>query len=400
MIKNKRLPALEARYRISTPMFLGDASSDQCADKIRPPSVKGALRFWWRALAWGRLYTGDHNETLKDLHKEEGELLGYAAGGSDNKSENKGCQAAFRLRVHNDKSEKGREILTGIDYLLGQGITKRNEKMQYLASGGSFTVSCYPNQTMTETQHQQLEEALLCLGLFGGLGARSRKGLGSLSIQHLTGGSYSAPQNREEYCSLVARLLKNAELARAEPPYSAFSSLSRIDISSVGSDAFQLLLRLNDELQLYRSWGKDGRILGQEAERNFIEDHKWAYQIAKGRAPNSHPDRIAFGLPHNYYLSSATDSKKYVDVNLLKNQGQGRRASPLFSHVHCFANGDVILTQTLLQSLFLSGQQKLEVKCGSKKNKKTVCHVSATVNWSVIRKFMDRFEQREVIYGE
>ncbi|MCW7552290.1 type III-B CRISPR module RAMP protein Cmr1 [Endozoicomonas gorgoniicola] len=389
MIKNKRLPALEAGYRISTPMFLGEASSDQCADKIRPPSVKGALRFWWRALAWGRLYTGDHNETLKELHKEEGELFGYAAGGSDNKSENKGCQAAFRLRVHNDKSEKGREILTGIDYLLGQGITKRNEKMQYLASGGSFTVSCYPNQTMTETQHQQLEEALLCLGLFGGLGARSRKGLGSLSIHHLTGGSYSAPQNREEYGSLVMHLLKNAELARPEPPYSAFSSLSRIDISSVGSDAFQLLLRLNDELQLYRSWGKDGRILGKKAEQNFTEDHRWAYSVANSHPPDSLPERTVFGLPHNYYLSKARTNK--VDINT----DSGRRATPLFCHIHQFENGSALLVQTLLQAEFLHSKQTVKVTCNRKNTK-----VQSTVDWSVIRKFMDRFEQREVIYGE
>ena len=376
MIKNKRLPALEARYRISTPMFLGEASSDQCADKIRPPSVKGALRFWWRALAWERLYTGDHNETLKELHKEEGELFGYAAGGSDNK----GCQAAFRLRVHNDKSEKGREVLTGIDYLLGQGITKRNEKMQYLASSGSFTVSCYPNQTMTKTQHQQLEEALLCLGLFGGLGARSRKGLGSLSIHHLTGGSYSAPKNREEYCSLVARLLKNAELARPEPPFSAFSANTRIDISRGHESPAHLLHELNNQLHQYRNWYAEEKI--------FKDDHDWAYRVANGHSPDSLPERTVFGLPHNYYLSKA---RTKVDINT----DSGRRATPLFCHIHQFENGSALLVQTLLQAEFLHSKQTLKVTCSRKSTK-----VQPTVDWSIIRKFMDRFEQREVIYGE
>ena len=41
---------LEATYRIVTPMFIGDA--EQKATSLRPPSIKGALRFWWRALNW------------------------------------------------------------------------------------------------------------------------------------------------------------------------------------------------------------------------------------------------------------------------------------------------------------------------------------------------------------
>ncbi len=44
---------LEAQFRIVTPMFLGGANQD-VSDGIRPPLVKGALRFWWRALNWGR----------------------------------------------------------------------------------------------------------------------------------------------------------------------------------------------------------------------------------------------------------------------------------------------------------------------------------------------------------
>ncbi len=41
---------ITARYRITTPMFIGDAA--QQASGISPAAVKGALRFWWRALNW------------------------------------------------------------------------------------------------------------------------------------------------------------------------------------------------------------------------------------------------------------------------------------------------------------------------------------------------------------
>jgi hypothetical protein len=46
--------SIEASFRIVTPMFIGGADQTP-ADGIRPPSVKGALRFWWRALNWGRI---------------------------------------------------------------------------------------------------------------------------------------------------------------------------------------------------------------------------------------------------------------------------------------------------------------------------------------------------------
>ena len=41
-------------YRIATPMFLGGENQQADATQFRNASFKGALRFWWRALNWGR----------------------------------------------------------------------------------------------------------------------------------------------------------------------------------------------------------------------------------------------------------------------------------------------------------------------------------------------------------
>ena len=369
------LQKLEAQFQLSSPVFLGEAESDSCAERIRPPSVKGALRFWWRALAWSRLFKDDKNQTLKKIHSEEGALFGHAAGGTDNK----GCQAAFRLRVHSDESQQGRSELKGVDYLLGQGIVKRNREFKYLASGSGFSVSCYPRKTMTLQQHQELEQALLCFGLFGGLGARSRKGLGSVSIQTLEGGRLAAPTNISEYKSLIHQLLKGADSVRPEPLYSAFSANSRIDISALGKHPDALLEQLNNQLQQYRGWFTK--------EKNFTEDHDWAYRVARGHRPSALPQRVVFGLPHNYHLSSAPD----VQVNT----DSGRRATPLFCHVHQFKDGTALLTQALLQSQFLHFSQSVKVSANRQHNK-----VRADVDWGVIRTFMNRFKQREVIYGE
>ena len=64
---------IEAEFTIVTPMFIGDANQE--ADDVRPPSLKGALRFWWRALNWGRMLADERGDTAKalcSLHKKGG----------------------------------------------------------------------------------------------------------------------------------------------------------------------------------------------------------------------------------------------------------------------------------------------------------------------------------------
>ena len=90
---------IEATFEIVTPMFLGGASSIELADAIRPPSVKGALRFWWRALQWNNYYQKTNQDealALTRLHAHEARLFGHAAN-DRNLSQGQAC---FLLRTH------------------------------------------------------------------------------------------------------------------------------------------------------------------------------------------------------------------------------------------------------------------------------------------------------------
>jgi len=85
------MKTIEATYRIVTPMFIGGANHDP-SDGIRPPSFKGALRFWWRALNWGKFYQKNNRDeaaALKALHQEEARLFGSAV------KDGKGGQGVF-----------------------------------------------------------------------------------------------------------------------------------------------------------------------------------------------------------------------------------------------------------------------------------------------------------------
>ena len=382
MIESSRLPVLQATYQITTPMFLGGADN-KCAEKIRPPSVKGVLRFWWRALAWGRIFQGDKNQALKQLHREEAALFGSAA------RDNAGGQGVFRLRIKNDQSRSSTiKQLSDINYLLGQGVKCERG---YLESGSEFTVCCYPSQMMNKDQHKQLQEALLCVGMLGGLGARSRRGLGSLSIRSLEGGEFSAPENSKEFKGMLSELLKHAanESLSSLPPFSAFSQNARIDISSQSSNSFALLKQLNTRLHQFRTWKTESP--------NFTCDHDWAYDIAKQNMRDDLPKRTVFGLPHNYFLSNK--KKEPLKSNkVFINAAGGRRSSPLLSHIHQFEDGSALIVQTLLQADFLHNSSRVELKFNTHRPPEHT--VEAKVDWQTIRQFMNEFKDREVIYGE
>src|SRR5690554_3640419 len=109
---------LTATFEVVTPLFLGGADP-ACTVELRPASIKGALRFWWRALAWGRL-KGD----LMAIHRDETQLFGTAA--DENEHENlKTGQASFRVRVRAANKpkvlNKGEQLRAGKNAVVGPG---------------------------------------------------------------------------------------------------------------------------------------------------------------------------------------------------------------------------------------------------------------------------------------
>jgi len=157
---------------IVTPMFLGGADNSSTAE-MRVPSIRGALRYWFRALA-GRT-CGD------DLSKVR--LMEEVVFGSTNQA------GAVRIKIENPGHKtRGVEPAwhcgSGLAYLGGQGLFAwdRNARRQKLSRpclepGGTFDLVMQgPRVELAATY-----ASLLMLVRFGGLGSRSRKGFGSLS---------------------------------------------------------------------------------------------------------------------------------------------------------------------------------------------------------------------------
>ncbi len=322
--------AIEATYRAVTPMFC--AGADCVRPELRLPSFKGALRFWWRALAWPR-YAGN----LAQIQRCEDRLFGSTGVGQSrvlmrfkrvSKEEQKTCDTGSVLTDGN-----GKTVGAGARYL-GYGIMETVDSQNRDTKAGQLTRGCLRApfkftvqlrcRGLCEADLGLLRDALIALGTLGGMGAKSRKGYGSLALQSLL--------VNDKQCWVAPGTMDNLKAAIGQrryewgtdglPEYTAFSSGSRyVLLSGDDADPLQLLDLVGRELVRYRSWGRNGKILGRiDSEKNFRDDH----DLMTGGRATKHPCRIAFGLPHNSRKVKIRPSDKDLD----------RRASPLFIHIH------------------------------------------------------------------
>jgi len=380
---------IEAEFTIVTPMFIGDAN--QKAYDVRPPSLKGALRFWWRALNWGRVLTDENGDTAKALsalHNREAELFGLAA------SDKTGGQGVFLLTLKQavKAADQGFQNMSGAQlYLLGQGLGSfkdGNHTTRSALISGTFSASLLFRPGARDEDHHSVAEALFAFGLLGGLGSRARHGMGSVSLTGWQGGEFSVPQTAADYGKAIKGLLSHQP--ETLPPFTAFSSQSRIDISAENDNPLTLLTTVGSELQMYRSFGQNGKVAGKPAERNFTTDHDLVQSATNGERISSAPVRSVFGLPHNYFFSS---TKGKADINYAPGGSDARRASPLLLHIHRFPDGKCLAVHTLMPATFLPEAAQIRVKS------KTNSQVSFTPDWQVLHTFLDRFKTKETLHG-
>ena len=165
-----------AHCTLMTPMYGGGVTAGQVdpALPIRASALRGQLRFWWRLLQC----TGDDGEAFADSRKLFGVETDLWGGISS-----KGPQASrVALQVKSTPVEEQRLVA----WRNGQGfpayalILERQDNPQLLKEGYSFEVVLRFKQAATDQQREQVAEALRWWASFGGVGARTRRGLGAV----------------------------------------------------------------------------------------------------------------------------------------------------------------------------------------------------------------------------
>lgn len=374
---------LEAKFRIITPLFM--SGSDKSKAELRVPSIKGVLRFWYRALALGRL------SSVSEVQKDEARIFGSAR--------NDVGQARVHLRLklpenvgpYNDSILRyagGEPVGPGARYL-GYGVIESVPSRKRNTREGQILRSClnYPFEGIlsllfkngtSEDDIKSVASALIATSLLGGLGSKSRKGYGSFNILELKSLDkvlFTMPKDVDDLKLKIGSLFRDYDIIDYSglPPYTAYSDLTRIDIVDKGSDSLRLLNSVGEAMQMYRSWGRGGKVNGKPAERNFRDDHDLALDAIRNKV-HDHPRRVAFGLPHNYYFSSYREK---VDVKPARHE---RRASPLFIHIQELANRQYMAVTTIMPSEFLPPGESIKVNNSV---------VPQRIDFNVLHEFLD-----------
>jgi len=375
---------ITAHFRSVTPLFLGGAENT-IETELRPASIKGVLRFWWRTLQWGK-----EIQDSARLKKEEDALFGSSEQGQSQflltvKYQQKPDEIRQGSVLSRDGSgaapgfskNKDKDIVGDGSRYLGYGLMeafsskKKDTKAGQLnrpcfAAPFEFTVQIVFQSNLKETRTTEIENALKLLGLCGGLGSRSRRGWGSLTltkiVKHLDGEEtlWTAPTTLKEYEATLRHIIDSQkDKDQTLPEWTAFATgLSKIILlqDSVNSP-LQTLDKMGRDFVFFRSWGKNGKVLNKPREGNFQFDHDLFKKLPPRNRHTEHPQRIVFGLPQNY-------GGYEQDQVLPASENLTRRSSPLFFHVHQIVPNDPpIGVLTYLPSRFLPAE-KDRVKFG------------------------------------
>ena len=315
---------IEARYRVLTPLFCAGADTQKA--ELREPSFKGVLRFWWRALAWQRL-----NGDLPAIQKEEAALFGSASGGQS--------RVSIRIdqppRLEQDLG-KGLSVSQGARYL-GYGVLEQDASnvRACLLPPIDFDVHLHARGLCAD-QSNSLIRALAALGTLGGMGARSRRGYGSLTLTTLTMNRKQQWKSPSDACSLRDKIKQLYSYQRRNdlPQYTALSTRSRhVVLSSGDRRPLNLLDRIGNE-----------------------------YKAAIRSTDRS--KRAAFGLP--------------------RGRRADRRASPLFIHIHACRDTPVAVLSFLPARFLPDGRSDLSAG-GSR-----VLQAAEAELYKPVQRFLDR----------
>ncbi|SHF23991.1 CRISPR type III-B/RAMP module RAMP protein Cmr1 [Seinonella peptonophila] len=299
---------LQVTFRLTTPLFLSGA--DQAKAELHLPSIKGALRFWYRAI------NGNFNRFIPATQQTyEEELFGSPRS-------NLG-QGRFLLRSRMNQSLdcailEGRDrLFAGLSYFTFFTKDKdhdqeQKQKRAYFHANQTFTLSFLLRSGKEEEQlrnWQGLLASIWLLGHIGGLGYRNRKGFGSLALEHWHVTNLPIPQ----------QMINQLPIAhRAKRPKDWFQSFYRgLSILNQWFPAFQNERHtiINDQAAFYLPKG--------ETTWNAALK-KGAYTLQQFRK-RFKKDRLALGLPMNV---------EQKDIAYRPNKRDGdRMPSPAISRV-------------------------------------------------------------------
>lgn len=392
------MKTIEAAFRIVSPMFIGGATPVTMAE-LRPPSIKGLLRFWWRVFE-SPIVDGD----IRKLAEIENRIFGGPWKGQG--------QSIFAIKIIDHKEIKygakgdGKWNKTPIAYMGYGAITRDRDRRESITTrsfieSGYFTIIlqfkplAQNSSSETIQSHENdimmVKRAFWAMCMFGGIGARSRKGFGSIvptSVKGMDDLPAMINKDHNELEKSLKSFLQSSQKAHLTAKYTCFSNRSRCVILGINEDSENFstgeesLKWLGKTILSFRSYRGSNRKPWAIADHDLVEPY-----VRIGNPPHRAPDRSIFGLPHNYFYSSLRSG---AELNIFDNGKKGRRASPLFFKVYQFEKSKMCCVIAMfLPSQFLPKDVKLTY---TKENKEFV-YVDPPTNFGPIIDLMDELKK-------
>lgn len=331
------------------------------------PSLRGVLAYWLRTLAGP--YIGDD---ITQLLRVESELFGAAAGA--------GRPSHILLRSERvpvsappDKSEVGSDYLD-LAYLMGPGLISDDEPRPRRLRPRRVTVSL--RNLGGELHADLLLSALWALRAFGGVGARSRRGFGTLAVADNARGTPVVARFKREWLIRddirdLPQVLGCVETAIAElgvprggftraPAYPCFAPgafhAEEHSLGAGGTDLVRLAV-LGKLLRDFRRPVTNRK--GRQITSGYDEVIR---PFSTGRTPESPFRDGALGLPVVYTLDGGMGS---ATVEPVVDDKSARRASPLWLRL-TRVSGEWRLRSLALHAEWLPSEVKLRATSGGR----------------------------------
>ena len=340
------MPSLDIKLRFVTPAFVAGATGPEAdtrlnhrgrkprlhpigphGDGLRVPTLRGILRFWFRAKEGIR--------NTRELARREARIFGSTARGQGVRIVPTG-QAHWKPQTVTGPAGSAKTYL-------GYGPIGPVARGQEFSSHNRFAFrDAMPAGTElsfkaigTSAQLDELRRSLLLLHFFGGLGARSRRCWGSVEVVEPV---VAGPTEGETIAHWIERALRTEVWpderdrpgARTEElAYSGFCSASRARLfESEGPAGYEAVMR--------RFFERFGDVRTGDDALFRIDDADTAQETLRRGRLAAAPQRIAFGLPYEIRFRDRS-SVRYSGAGRNDEQAPwtavDRRASPLFLKV-------------------------------------------------------------------
>jgi CRISPR-associated protein Cmr1 len=198
------------KCEIVTPMFCYGA--DGKTPELRVPSLKGALRFWWRAI--------HPNLNLDELKKKETEIFG---GSGDNEAK----KSSFFLQIISSQFKK--------EYVNPLPHKTKTFKKDTIPAKTKFEI------IIRGENHLKIRNLIEFISIVGGIGGRSRRGFGSFKISAIDGESYNFELTNDELVNLIQKINPKFEFKKYTRDY---PYLQKIEIGKAHKSYNRLLKKI------------------------------------------------------------------------------------------------------------------------------------------------------------